>query len=483
MIHCGIHDVNGVFQTWMTTIYALNQLEQRRKLWEDLKQIHDSQQGPWFLMGDFNNLTKSMDRIGGNLVTEKEFEDLRSLMDHAGLFEKDITGDYFTWTNKHSIGTIYSKIDHVLGNIDWLQDNIDLKLEILPPSISDHCLLGLNAEKINRAVHKKFKFINSVVKIADYHDTVKQNWNKEITGIPMARLWYKLMRLQAPLSRLSKQFSNLQQTIVQARNDLLQTQESLIMDRMNTEIIEKVKTYTDEFTHLQELQDQMLRQRTKINWLREGDTNSSFFYAYLKSRTTTTNISQLYKDDGTCIHNQEDIEKEVCEFYGKLMGTREPIINTIDIDVMREGPQLSIEQKADLISPVSVTEITNALKGIGDLKSPGIDGYGGKFFKASWDIVDKNVIEVVTEFFEQNVIYKAFNETIVTLIPKQPDAKILKDYMPIAGCSTIYKIISKILTTRLGKVLGNIISKAQAAFVPGQKIHSHVLLAMELLKG
>ncbi|CAK8567230.1 unnamed protein product [Lathyrus sativus] len=298
----------------------------------------------------------------------------------------------------------------------------------------------------------------------------------------MARLWYKLMRLQAPLSRLRKQFSNLQQTIVQARNDLLQTQESLIMDRMNTEFIEKVKTCTDELTHLQELQDQMLRQRTKINWLREGDTNSSFFYAYLKSRTTTTNISQLYKDDGTCIHNQEDIEKEVCEFYGKLMGTREPRINMIDI-VMREGPQLSMEQRAGLISPVSVTEITNALKGIGDLKSPGIDGYGGKFFKASWEIVDKDVIEAVTEFFEQNVIYKAFNETIATLIPKQPDAKTLKDYRPIVGCSTIYKIISKILTTRLGKVLGNIISKAQAAFVPGQKIHSHILLAMELLKG
>ncbi|CAK8570896.1 unnamed protein product [Lathyrus sativus] len=253
MIHCGIHDVNGVFQTWMTTIYALNQLEQRRKLWEDLKQIHDSQQGPWFLMGDFNNVTKSMDRIGGNLVTEREFEDLRSLMDYAGLFEKDSTEDYFTWINKHSIGTIYSKIDHVLGNIDWLQGNIDLKLEILPPSISDHCLLGLNAVKINRAVQTKFKFTNSVVKISDYHDTVKQNWNKEITGRPMARLWYKLMRLQAPLSRLSKQFSNLQETIVQARNDLLQTQESLIMDIMNTEIIEKVKTCTDVLTHLQEL--------------------------------------------------------------------------------------------------------------------------------------------------------------------------------------------------------------------------------------
>lgn len=106
MIHCGVYDVNGNFQNWMTAIYAMNQLDQRRKLWEDLEHIHNSQQGPWFLMGDFNNLTKSMDRVGGNLVTEREYVDLRNLMDHAGLFEKDSTGEYFTWTNKHSIGTI-----------------------------------------------------------------------------------------------------------------------------------------------------------------------------------------------------------------------------------------------------------------------------------------------------------------------------------------------------------------------------------------
>ncbi|CAK8536492.1 unnamed protein product [Lathyrus sativus] len=136
-------------------------------------------------MGDFNNVTKAMDRIGGNLVTEREFEDLRSLMDHAGLYEKESMGDYYTWTNKHSIGTIYSKIDHVLGNIAWLQENINLKLEILPPSISDHCLLKLNADVVNRTVQKNFKFTNSVVKIEGYHDTVKQSWNKELK----ADLW------------------------------------------------------------------------------------------------------------------------------------------------------------------------------------------------------------------------------------------------------------------------------------------------------
>ena len=130
-----------------------------------------------------------------------------------------------------------------------------------------------------------------------------------------------------------------------------------------------------------------------------------------------------------------------------------------------------------LIAPITVTEIKCALKGIGDLKSPGIDGYGAKNFKSSWEIIEQDVIDAVKEFFEHTVIYKAMNETIVTLIPKHPAAKTIRDYHPIAGCSTFYKIISKILTARLGKVLGNVINKAQAAFVTGQHIQNHILLA------
>ena len=33
MIHCGVYDVNGDFKACMTVIYALNQLDNRRRLW------------------------------------------------------------------------------------------------------------------------------------------------------------------------------------------------------------------------------------------------------------------------------------------------------------------------------------------------------------------------------------------------------------------------------------------------------------------
>lgn len=64
MIHCGIYDLNGNLRYWMIVIYALNQLEQRKMLWKDIEDLNCQQQGPWFLMGDFNNVLKTQDMIG-----------------------------------------------------------------------------------------------------------------------------------------------------------------------------------------------------------------------------------------------------------------------------------------------------------------------------------------------------------------------------------------------------------------------------------
>ncbi|MCI25799.1 hypothetical protein A2U01_0046990, partial [Trifolium medium] len=124
-----------------------------------------------------------------------------------------------------------------------------------------------------------------------------------------------------------------------------------------------------------------------------------------------------------------------------------------------------------------------ALQSIGDLKSPGIDGYGAYFFKKAWKIVKPDVLGAVHDFFDNGRLYKAANCTLVTLIPKSKEAKRIKEYRPISCCSTIYKIISKVLTNRMGEVMASIVGQNQAAFVPGQFIHKHILLTYELIKG
>lgn len=45
----------------------------------------------------------------------------------------------------------------------------------------------------------------------------------------------------------------------------------------------------------------MMLQRTKIDWLRMGDRNNSFFHAYLKIKHKAKSVRIIHKVDGTIL--------------------------------------------------------------------------------------------------------------------------------------------------------------------------------------
>lgn len=59
----------------------------------------------------------------------------------------------------------------------------------------------------------------------------------------------------------------------------------------------------------------------------------------------------------------------------------------------------------------------------------------------------------------------------------------MKNFRPIACCTVLYKIISKILANRMKRVLDTIICDSQSAFVQGRLIFDNILISHELVKG
>lgn len=123
------------------------------------------------------------------------------------------------------------------------------------------------------------------------------------------------------------------------------------------------------------------------------------------------------------------------------------------------------------------------MSGIGNNKAPGMDEFNFFFFKSTWKIIKHDVITSIMDFFASINLHLAINCLLVTLIPKSSEATTIKDMRHISCCSIIYKLISKILTARLAKMIDSIIDDNQYAFILGRTIHDNISLAHELVSG
>jgi hypothetical protein len=129
----------------------------------------------------------------------------------------------------------------------------------------------------------------------------------------------------------------------------------------------------------------------------------------------------------------------------------------------------------------SSAEIHQAVFSLNKQSAPGPDGFGAFFYQTYWEIVSKDVIDAVSQFFTSNWILPNWNSNIVVLIPKTDNADSIAQYRPIALANFKFKIISKILADRLAQILPSIISNEQKGFIKGRHIKDCICLSSEVI--
>ena len=103
------------------------------------------------------------------------------------------------------------------------------------------------------------------------------------------------------------------------------------------------------------------------------------------------------------------------------------------------------------------------------------------FTKTFWHVVGYIVIATILDYLNSGFMVPEINHTNIVLVPNVKWPEKMSDFRPISLCDVIYKIISKVLANRLKRILPNIISFTQSAFVLGCLITDNVLVAYELL--
>ncbi|XP_059306461.1 uncharacterized protein LOC132057887 [Lycium ferocissimum] len=154
-----------------------------------------------------------------------------------------------------------------------------------------------------------------------------------------------------------------------------------------------------EITKWSVVEEQALRQKSRENWITNGDANISYFHAQCRIRANRNAITSIHDVNGTKLTDPDQIEAEFLSFFTNLLGT-----------TAKELPY-----------PNSVTirkEILDAIKEIPHEKASGVDGFPIEFFSKNWGIVQHDMTQAIKEFFHSGKILQAFSGTAITLVPK-----------------------------------------------------------------
>lgn len=130
---------------------------------------------------------------------------------------------------------------------------------------------------------------------------------------------------------------------------------------------------------------------------------------------------------------------------------------------------------------MSEEEIKAALWSLKAFKAPGLDGLHTGFFQRFWLIVGNLVISEIKKAFADRRVSEYLNTTHIALIPKIHGPKTLNNYRPISLCSTMYKIMPKIIVARLRPYLDKLIFPYQSAFVPGRKGIDNAIIVQDVI--
>lgn len=104
---------------------------------------------------------------------------------------------------------------------------------------------------------------------------------------------------------------------------------------------------------------------------------------------------------------------------------------------------MSEDQRLSLTEEITKKEVKFIIWEGNEGRALGLDGFTLSFFKAAWEIVGKDVIQVVQHFFNSSRLLREINSTFISLIPKSDDVVSFNDYKPISLCNLIYKFIPK----------------------------------------
>lgn len=162
----------------------------------------------------------------------------------------------------------------------------------------------------------------------------------------------------------------------------------------------------------------IMRQRSRITYLAEGDANTKFFHLQACHRNKESHINSIKVDDMEIVHDQAKAEV-ITKHFQDILGNTAP--DSVSLDFSRLSVPTSNLSSLDRC--FSKEEIWETIKELPSDRTPGPDGFTGLFYKTAWLIIKNDIMRAFDALWslDGRSLYLV-NQAYMILLKKKKDA-------------------------------------------------------------
>ena len=228
--------------------------------------------------------------------------------------------------------------------------------------------------------------------------------------------------------------------------------------------------------------------RSKAEYIDKGEKPTKFFLNLEKSRGAANTINKLHVYSGDEIREiskQNEVLGHIKHFYSITFSCSQSKSQNECVSFLDRVnlAKISSSDKIELDKPLTIDEMTNALKNMENSKSPGNDGLTVEFYKFFWIDLKHLLFNSFLESEITKCLSASQKQAVIKLLTKKDkDKRFIENWRPISLLNIDTKILSKVLANRLKPTLPSIIVHDQTAYVHNRFIGESVRLVSDIIE-
>ncbi len=203
-----------------------------------------------------------------------------------------------------------------------------------------------------------------------------------------------------------------------------------------------------------------------MQWLKARDANTKFFQLKASARRSKNFITRL--EDGPAVYSDHaSMTTLLFNFFKNQLGTEVSSDTSLDLPYLFANENIDLHSLQDSFIE---EEVRRVVFSYAPEKAPGLESFPLLFYQRFWRVIKNDLMEVFHNLHRERLNLDSVNRGWICLIPKKTEAAEVRDFRPICLVNGLSKIISKVLATRLQRVLEMLINPYQTAFIKGCSI-------------